>query len=344
MVANSDAHHDNEHVNASPAHTVSLLRNSSIFEDLEESELTVLAGYSDFYDFEDGEHVFERGSVAQELCVIEQGAVVIRSDGSGDLDIARFIAGEAFGELDLMGGTARTAAAVAEGRTRILLFPRRGLSLEEIIHEHPSLFARVLYRLIATVASRIRSTNKLISENAVWVQELRHQIHMDKLTGLYNDSYLSEEVRRLVAGGDTVSVMMVKPDNFKEINDTYGHEAGDETLKLMARTLQQIALPGESAVRFRGNELALLMPGTERNEARERAEEVQPAMNNVDVSSIIGTAEFSLSVSIGLASADEWRTNDGTSAEEIAETLIQTAHERAFAARESGGNAVRDWS
>jgi GGDEF domain-containing protein len=62
------------------------------------------------------------------------------------------------------------------------------------------------------------------------------------------------------------------------------------------------------------------------------------------VSSIIGTAEFSLSVSIGLASADEWRTNDGTSAEEIAETLIQTAHERAFAARESGGNAVRDWS
>jgi diguanylate cyclase (GGDEF)-like protein len=183
---------------------------------------------------------------------------------------------------------------------------------------------------------------------------------MDKLTGLYNDSYLTEEVRRLLSAAariegtaddaesdsasSVVSVMMVKPDNFKAINDTYGHEAGDETLKLMARTLQQIALPGESAVRFRGNELALLMPETDRGTARHRADEVQPAMNGIDVSPIIGTAGFSLSVSIGLASASEWHTDRGTPVAEIAETLIQTAHERAFAARESGGNAVRDWS
>jgi diguanylate cyclase (GGDEF)-like protein len=323
---------------------VSLLRNSTLFETLEDEELGVVAGYSGYYEFGDGEHIFDRGSVAQELCVIDRGAVVIRGDGGDELDIARFISGESFGELDLMGGTKRTAAAVAEGDTRVLLFPRRGLALADVIHEHPSLFARVLYRLIATVASRIRSTNKLISENATWVQELRHQIHMDKLTGLYNDAYLSDEVTRLLAdtpaGNGTarpVSVMMVKPDNFKAVNDTYGHEAGDRTLKRMARTLQRLALPGESAVRFRGNELAVLMPNTDVPAALRRAETVQPAMNAVDISDIIGTEGFELTVSIGIACSVEW-SKDGSAP---APSMIEAAHERAFAARESGGNAVR---
>ena len=345
-VANSRSRNDNDHVNYetgrhSADHTLTLLRRSSIFEDLESQELRTLADYSDYYEFQDGEHVFERGSQAQELCVIDKGAVVIQSQTEGELDIARFISGEAFGELDLMGGSHRTAAAVAEGQTRILLFPRHGLSLEEIIHEHPSLFARVLYRLIATVASRIRSTNKLISENAPWVQELRHQIHMDKLSGLYNDTYLREELQRRMNGDDdSISLMMIKPDNFKEINDTYGHEAGDQTLKLMAQTLQVPALPGESAIRFRGNELALLMPNTDMDTARERAGTVQSTLNNMDVSHIIGTGAFSLTVSIGIAGS----TEPELGREVAPETIIDTAHERALTARERGGNAVLDGS
>jgi diguanylate cyclase (GGDEF)-like protein len=200
--------------------------------------------------------------------------------------------------------------------------------------------------MIATMASRIRSTNKLISENAVWVQELRHQIHMDKLTGLYNDSYLSDEVRRLLdtGGSEPLAVMNVKPDNFKAINDTYGHEAGDEALKLMAATLQRIALPGESAVRFRGNELSLLMPQTDADAAARRAGEVHAEMSAVDVSEITGNADFALSLSVGLAISTEWSDGGEASTKDRAEKLIQTAHERAYAARESGGNTVRDWS
>ncbi|MFO8065402.1 MAG: GGDEF domain-containing protein [Spirochaetia bacterium] len=328
-------HYENGHTGTD--HTLALLRKSSIFEDLEPQELHMLADYSDYYEFQHGEHVFERDSPAQELCIIDKGAVVIRSESEGELDIARFITGEAFGELDLMGGSTRTAAAVAEGNTRVLLFPRRGLSLEGIIHEHPSLFARVLYRLIATVASRIRSTNKLISENATWVQELRHQIHMDKLSGLYNDTYLREQLQRLFeAGTHPVTVMMVKPDNFKEINDTYGHDAGDQTLRLMAHTLQGTALPGESAVRFRGNELALLMPNTDKDTACERAGQVQSTMNNIDLSHIIETDGFSLTVSVGLCGSID---SDGET-EITPETIIDTAHERALAARESGGNTI----
>lgn len=299
--------------------------------------MTAIAGYTDYYEFADGEHIFERGSQAQELCVIDRGAVVIRREDDDGVDVARFISGESFGELDLMGGSARTAAAVAEGDARVLLFPRPGLALEDVIHEHPSLFARVLYRLIATVASRIRSTNRLISENATWVKELRHQIHMDKLSGLYNDAYLLDEVTRILGDGSgeagPVSVMMVKPDNFKAVNDTYGHEAGDRTLKRMARTLEKLALPGESAVRFRGNELALLMPETDREGAVARAGGVQPAMNAIDISDIIAAEGFELTVSIGIASSTEWADDAGA--------LIEAAHERAFAARESGGNAVR---
>ncbi|MFP4065998.1 MAG: GGDEF domain-containing protein [Spirochaetota bacterium] len=319
--------------------TVSLLRNSTIFGDLSDEEMQIVAGYSDYYEFCDNEQIFEHGSEAQELCVIDHGAVVIRGEDEEGADIARFVSGESFGELDLMGGNVRTAAAVAETPTRILLFPRRGLALSSIIHEHPSIFARVLYRLIATVASRIRSTNRLISENAPWVKELRHQIHMDKLTGLYNDAYLSDEIARLLredSGSVPVAAMMIKPDNFKEVNDTYGHEAGDRTLNLMAQTLQRLVLPGESAVRFRGNELAVLMPATDRERAIERARTVQPAMSSLDLAEIIGTNGFELTVSIGLATSEE-----AVGGDETAETVVEAAHARAMAARESGGNAVR---
>jgi GGDEF domain-containing protein len=86
------------------------------------------------------------------------------------------------------------------------------------------------------------------------------------------------------------------------------------------------------------------MPGTDAAAAADRAREVHSQMSAIDVSEITGNADFALSLSIGLAYSTECNDTEGMSTDELTETLIQTAHERAYAAREGGGNTVRDWS
>ena len=68
----------------------------------------------------------------------------------------------------------------------------------------------------------------------------------------------------------TVGLLLMKPDNFKYINDTFGHEAGDETLKLMAAALNHFMGERGIVLRYMGNELGVILPGCGRNESRYR--------------------------------------------------------------------------
>src|SRR5208337_1651084 len=101
--------------------------------------------------------------------------------------------------------------------------------------------------------------DRLISEKAPWIEDLKRQLLRDKLSGLYNRAYLEEELPRLVAAGRPVSLLVVKPDNFKTINDTCGHEAGDKTLVLIAEALKSCLTEGDLGIRYRGDEYCAVL-------------------------------------------------------------------------------------
>lgn len=314
---------------------IDLLKKVALFSNLKESGLEVVARNSGLYSFKKGDVIFREGSYGEGLYVVSEGEVLITRQTADNetMNIAQFIPGESFGEMDLLEGRVMPATAVAETDAVILIFPERGTRFQDVLGVHPELSAQILHELLATIAGRIRSTNRLISEKSQWVGDLKRQLYYDKLTGLYNRTFLNEELpARLAEYGPTAAVIMVKPDNFKAINDTYGHEAGDRALKLMAFSISSQIRSGDVAVRYRGDEFAIIFPGANARTAQQHAEEMLLLLRGLDFTPITGGNEVRITGSAGVAMYPD----DARDAKE----LVELSFKRMFAARDGGGDRV----
>jgi len=93
----------------------------------------------------------------------------------------------------------------------------------------------------------------------------------DGLTGLFNHTYFYQqidlEVKRFVRYGTLVSLVLIDIDDFKEVNDTYGHREGDRILAAMGRTLLHLARDSDICCRYGGEEFAVILPLTDIHEA-----------------------------------------------------------------------------
>ncbi len=312
-----------------------LLKKVALFSTLKESGLEVVARSSGLYSFNKGDVIFREGSYGEGLYVVSEGEVLITRQTADNetMNIAQFIREESFGEMDLLEGRVMPATAVAETDAVILIFPERGTRFQNVLSAHPELSAQILHELLATIAGRIRSTNRLISEKSQWVGDLKRQLYYDKLTGLYNRTFLTEELpARMADYGPHAAVVMVKPDNFKVINDTYGHEAGDRALKLMAFSLSSQLPEGAAAVRYRGDEFAVIFPGTGAEAARRYAEQMIFLLRGLDFTPITGGVEVRITGSAGVAVYPD----DAQDAKE----LVEICFKRMFIARDGGGARV----
>jgi diguanylate cyclase (GGDEF)-like protein len=314
--------------------TVAALRKAGVFAALPDRELEAVAEASRAYRYRAGEAVFTVGESGNALFVVERGSVsVVAGDKATDQTLATYGEGDAFGELELVGSAPRNASAFAEGETALIRFPRRGLGFESFLERSPDASALVLREFLRVVAARIRSANALVKENSPWVQELRRQAYADKLTGLYNKAFLEERMAELcAAAAPPAALLMFKPDNFKEINDTHGHEAGDEVLKIAAEALRRAYGEEKPTARYLGNEMAVVLPGADRTAAAEEARRVISLLGALDLSAATGGSAIRLSVSVGAALFPD----HGASGAEV----IAAAHELPLIGRGRGGNLV----
>ena len=140
---------------------------------------------------------------------------------------------------------------------------------------------------------------------------LKSSVVRDKLTGIYNRAYFDisteEEMKFANENKIPVSLIYLDIDNFKNINDTYGHSSGDIVLKEFARAIKEVVRNRDVFARWGGDEFAILMPGTDIEGAKIAAEKVRVAIDNIeyrdagDLSASIGIAEYSLG-----ESSDDW--------------------------------------
>ncbi len=312
-----------------------ILARTNLFSSLGTEERRFIAEFSELRSLAPGDILFDANTTAEALYVVASGDILVQRIGEEERaqDVARFIEGESFGEIDLFRGGTRRVRGIAEGESTVVAFPRSGTTLDDVFMERPAASARILHKLIAMVAGRIRSTNALISENAPWIQELRKQVLGDKLTGLYNPTYLKEEYPKLFSPKDrVVSVVMAKPDRFKQINDTFGHEVGDEALRLLGATLAGIVGPGEAGIRYRGNETALVLPDSDGEAALARAKALKEALERIDLSHLTEGQAVPITFSLSVA------THPGEAPTK--EELIERAYERLYRARDAGGNRI----
>ena len=329
---------------------IDLLGTLGVFHALDDKELEAIAADSTWRTFGKGEFIYsseEGGETGNgRLYVVQRGEVLItkRGDEQRDINLATFVGGESFGELSLFEGDTVDTSACCEEDTKLLIFPgesepvQAAAKMEKLFREHPRIKAKILQALLATVARRIRSTNRLIAEKSPWIQELRRQVMVDKLTGLYNAGYLEEEFPRILERkGRGTCFLMIKPDNLKNLNDSYGHQAGDRTLQLMADDLGRQLGDRGIPIRYKGDVFSVILPDTGLEPARELAEQIRRSMGDIDVSEVsLGSSEprndLGITVSIGVAGYP----NGGRSAEE----LVSRAYENLFTARNRGGDRI----
>lgn len=126
-------------------------------------------------------------------------------------------------------------------------------------------------------------------------EEAGQMAGVDPLTGLDNRrpmlKRLTEQMQPVSSGGLGASVMIVDLDHFKELNDTFGHGAGDETLKEVAAVLSTSVRPTDSVCRWGGEEFLVLLNCAGSAEAQATAERIRQAIQTTGVTASVGVAQ-----------------------------------------------------
>ena len=165
---------------------------------------------------------------------------------------------------------------------------------------------------VADFADRL----SLILANLKQAERIRRQANFDSLTGLQNRHLFSEHLRTALADTGsaraTGNLLYIDLDHFKHVNDTAGHAAGDELLRIVAERLTDCAEDGlNSVARLGGDEFAMLLPVVEGpDDARRLAERIIAA---VELPIVVGVREHHVSASIGIAAFPA----DGTTLEDL---------------------------
>lgn len=192
-----------------------------------------------------------------------------------------------------------------------------------------------------TVEKKLRNANYRLQSQLIEIgtlqSQLREQAVRDPLTNLFNRRYLEETLDRELARAAReeyrVCIIMVDIDHFKQVNDTYGHEAGDFVLKATADILSQQNRRGDFACRYGGEEFVVVMPNIHGDTALERAETLRRTLNSLQVA--YGRYSLSATFSMGIASYPA----HGDSRE----ALLRAADRAMYAAKEAGRDHIRSF-
>ncbi|HUW42330.1 MAG TPA: diguanylate cyclase [Rectinemataceae bacterium] len=318
---------------ASNDDTSKLLRRAELFSSLLDDDLSYVEERCETFALEAGARLFSPGEKARRFFIVRSGEIGVYrpEEGGKEREIARYMAGDVLGDFDFAVGASFDAHARALTEARLIAFPSRGVGLEELAREKPDTTARILLRSLSMISSRLRSTQRLISENAPWVRELRRQVYTDPGTGLWSRAFLDEEIPRMIE--PPTAIVLVKPDRFKELNDAHGHGAGDEAMELVAGLLAaETERHGKGwALRLRSNETALVLPRSSFDEAASAARRLAAGIGGLEPPSAAGSGfRFTASAAVALwpDNCPEWKR------------LVEDAYGVLTKAWRDGGNRI----
>lgn len=166
------------------------------------------------------------------------------------------------------------------------------------------------------------------------LEETQQQAYKDVLTGIPNrnayEERLSEEVARARRYGSVLCMVVWDVDNFKNINDSYGHAAGDRVLKVIAEKLNDSIRETDFLARFGGEEFILLLPGTELEPTRQVAEKLRESIEATPFH--FRDSNVTITVSGGIAQLKK---------DETTNSLFERADKALYKAKESGRNQTQ---
>ncbi|HWJ31768.1 MAG TPA: diguanylate cyclase [Gaiellaceae bacterium] len=181
------------------------------------------------------------------------------------------------------------------------------------------------------LAKRFGDAAALALDNAQIRARLEHQATTDSLTGLYNHRAFHERLRKSLASAsrshEAVSVLMLDIDDFKRVNDIYGHGAGDEILRGLAETLKDSVRTSDAVYRLGGEEFAIVIASRSPENAEQLAHRVVERVTATDFD-----PAGRITISVGLARGPEHAMNP--------RELIACAEAAMMSAKARGKNQI----
>lgn len=229
-----------------------------------------------------------------------------------------------------------TCPLVAMGKpVGFLFFSSREKSTYENVHM--TLFCRIASQL-SVIVEKSRLYEELYQLNAELVDArnaLQHQATHDGLTGLWNRPAIEElleiELARAKRAQRAAMAIMIDIDNFKEINDTYGHPVGDAVLREVSRRLEEVARRGDMVGRYGGEEFLVVLALDHVQGAEIAAERYRNRIDSVPIEAGEHVISVTVSLGVGIARA---------SADLDRERLLKLADDALYRAKDGGRNRI----
>jgi len=204
-----------------------------------------------------------------------------------------------------------------------------GGGLGVLVFEHGNRRGSRIERRLLTIVERFASHTALALRNAMLLQSLQQAASTDPLTGIANrrsfEEALDREIARTGRTGEPLTLVMLDLDHFKQVNDNYGHQKGDELLRRVAASLLENCRDMDLAARYGGEEFAVLLTDCGAEEAATTAVRLWAGIADSE-------EDISCTVSAGYATfPDHVRTRDG---------LVSAADRALYDAKASGRNRI----
>jgi diguanylate cyclase (GGDEF)-like protein len=231
---------------------------------------------------------------------------------------------------DLAAGGSSARSALQSALITPLVMRERLVGALCLYHTERGIYTRDHRRVMERVCDQAAA----VIHNSLLYDRTRAASLTDPLTGLPNrrvlETYTATELARAARIKGELALIVIDMDEFKSINDTHGHHAGDRALQLVANTLSAVVRPYDVCARFAGDEFVIILAGCGPEEAEAKRRELQEAVAKIVVDERDGFQ--SLSVSAGVACYPA----DGTEYD----SLLEVADRRMYADKARGKGMV----
>ncbi len=269
--------------------------------------------------FDPGEYLLQRHQINTRILLLLEGTVEVRLSAGAAL--IRIDEGQSLGEISALDHQPASASVMAVTPCKVLAIAET--LVWDLVEENHQ-FAR---NMLQVLTERLRYAN-----NQTDISMLK--ANLDPLTSLHNrrwlDEIFEEALEQCELENKPFSFLMIDLDHFKNINDQYGHQAGDQVLKEIAAIIMQQARSSDTAIRYGGEEIALTLPGANRAQAIGAAERIRKRIEQYCIELENGQ-QITVTASIGVATRKD---------DQLPKEILGNADKALYAAKKAGRNRV----